>query len=547
MNRNKLQDSLLMGALASSFGIFISKVLGLFYYTPLSEMAGEANMGFYAFAYNYYATLLDISSAGIPFAIAALVAKYMAKKDYKTVLMVRTLGISVVLVLSLVIGMIFAIAAMPLSKQLLGASAPIADITNLRNLFYILTIAIIAVPFLSSIRGYAQGLKRLDIYGASQVLEQLVRVLTIIFGAYIVVRVMNLESISAIYVAVAAAAFGAIVAIVFTKFFSRKDEKHVYELAEQQDFAPEKTNKEIIKEILSIGIPYLIISFLGSAGPLINTTFFMDYMDKVNGPAAYETAKLSFGILQANIAKISNIPSVLALGFGSGMVPYLSESLEQNDNHKITKQINQILDTVCIILVPTIVIFIFFAKDIYFIMYGNNNLDLSSKLFAVSSIQIFLGTIAPVFSSIMMSLKLRKEAIISLIISFVIKLIAFFPCVKAFGAYGMIYSSGLYYLAEILIQYYCLRVKFNIDVRGASKRLIMISLSSLLMVLPALLIHGLINFNYTDRIYDILIMGGLGVIMLGIYYFVTKKLGLLAKIFDLKEVSLMKVLRKYRS
>ena len=547
MDKTKLQDSLLMGALASSFGIFVSKLLGLFYYTPLSEMAGEANMGFYAFAYNYYATLLDISSAGIPFAIAALVAKYVAKKDYKTVLLVKKLGISVVLALSVVIGLIFALVATPLSRQLLGASAPISDINNLKNLFYILTIAIIAVPFLSSIRGYVQGLKRLDIYGASQVLEQLTRVLTIILGAYIVVRIMNLETISAIYVAIGAAAFGAIVAIIFTKYFARKDEQHVYELAEKQDFDATKTSKEILKEILSIGIPYLIISFLGSAGPLVNTTFFMDYMDEINGPQAYETAKLSFGILQANIAKISNIPSVLALGFGSGMVPYLSESLEQNDYHKITRQINQILDTVCIILVPTIVIFVFFAKDIYFIMYGNNNLQLSSKLFAVSCIQIFLGTIAPVFSSMMMSLKLRREAIISLIISFIVKVITFFPCVKFYGAYGMIYSSGLYYLAEILIQYYCLRVKFKIDVKGASKRLVMITLSSLLMVLPALLIHGLIGFNYTDRVLDIMIMGGLGIFMLSIYYFVTKKLGLLAKIFELEDVSLIKVLRKYRS
>lgn len=547
MNKDKLQDSLLMGALASSFGIFLSKLLGLFYYTPLSAVAGEANMGFYAFAYNYYATLLDISSAGIPFAIAALVAKYVAKKDYKTVLLVKKLGISIVLGLSFVIGLLFFLLATPLSKQLLGSSAPLADINHLRNLFYILTIAIIAVPFLSSIRGYVQGLKRLDIYGASQVLEQLVRVLTIIIGAYVVVRVFEMESISAIYVAVAAAAFGAFIAIAFTKWFARKDENHVYELAREQDFDNNITTKEIAKEILSIGIPYLIISFLGTAGPLVNTTFFMDYMERINTGTMYEQNILAFGILNANIAKISNIPSVLAIGFGSGIVPYLSESLEQHDNHKITRQINQILDTVCIILIPTIVIFIFFAKDIYFIMYGNSNLDLSSKLFAVSNIQIFLGTIAPVFATIMMSLKLRKEAIRSLIISALIKLISFFPLVKYFGAYGMIYSSGILYITEIFIQYYYLRVNFDIDVKGASKRFVLISISAIIMVIPAVLIHNIIPFPYTDRIYDVCIMGGLGLLMLGIYYFITKKLGLLAKIFDLKEVSLLKILKKYRS
>ena len=546
MEKTKLQDSLLMGALASSFGIFLSKLLGLFYYSPLSAIAGESNMAFYSIAYTYYDLLLQISSAGIPFAIAAMVAKYVAKKDYKTVLLVKKLGVSVVLALSVFIAFIFILITPPLVKQSLGSHAPVEDITNLKNIFYILTIAIVAVPFLSSIRGYTQGLKRLDIYGASQVLEQFVRVISIIVGAYIFVKILSFDSIWAIYVAIAAASFGAVVAIVFTKVFARKDEQHIYELASEQDFDATKTNKEVVKEILSIGIPYLIISFLGSAGPLVNTTFFMDYMTRVNGAEAYANAKLSAGILQANIAKISNIPSVLALGFGSGMVPYLSEALEEADNNKITRYINQILDTVCIILVPMIAIFVFFAKDIYFIMYGNNNLDLGARLFAISNIQIFLGTISPVFSSIMMSLKLRKEAIITLVISFAIKLISFFPFVKQFGTYGMIYSSGLYYLAQIIMYFYFLRVNFNINIKGASKRFVMIALSSVLMVIPAIMFHGFIPFEYTNRIYDIVIMGGLGIMMLGIYYYATKETGLLAKIFELEDVSLLKVLRKFR-
>lgn len=547
MKDNKLQNSLLMGALASSFGIFLSKLLGLFYYSPLSAIAGEENMAFYSIAYTYYDLLLQISSAGIPFAIALLVAKYIAKKDYKTVLLIKKLGTSIVLSLSVAIGFIFVLAATPLAKQSLGASAPVEDINNLRNLFYILTIAIVLVPFLSSIRGYAQGLKRLDIYGASQALEQFARVLSIIIGAYIIVRIFKFDNIWAIYVAIIAASIGALIAIIFTKYFSIKDEQHVIDLASKQETSVEKTNREVINEILSIGVPYLIISFLGTAGPLVNTTFFLDYITKVNGPTIYQEAKLASGILQANIAKISNIPSVLALGFGSGMVPYLSEALEENDNHKITRYINQILDTVCIILIPTIVIFIFFAKDVYYIMYGNSNLALGASLFKISNIQIFLGTIAPVFSSIMMSLKLRKESILTLVISFIIKFISFFPCVKYFGTTGMIYSSGLYYLVQILMYFYFLRVNFNINVRGASKRFVLISICAIIMVIPAILIHSFIGFDYTDRLYDIIIMCGLGLVMLAIYYFATKKTGLLEKIFELKEVSLLKVLKKYRS
>lgn len=73
-----------------------------------------------------------------------------------------------------------------------------------------------------------------------------------------------------------------------------------------------------------------------------------------------------------------------------------------------------------------------------------------------------------------------------------------------------------------------------------------ITLASIAMVIPAFIIHRLIPFDFTSRLIDITIMCGLGLLMLLVYYLVTKKTGLLAKIFELEDVSLMKVLRKYR-
>ncbi|MBQ3963639.1 MAG: oligosaccharide flippase family protein [Erysipelotrichaceae bacterium] len=546
MNKEKMKHSLLIGALTSSFGIFVSKLLGLLYYSPLSAIAGESNMAFYSIVYTYYDLLLQISQAGIPFAIASLVAKYYAKGDYKTVLLVRKMGTSVVLGLSAATGFFLILMAGPLARQSLGISAPETDILNLKKMFYILTVAVIIVPLLSALRGYIQGLKRLDLYASSQVLEQFVRVFSIIIFAWLFVSILHFESIWAIFVAIAAASLGAFAAYAFTRILSRSDVAHVQKLAKAQENDAAKTQSEIIKEILFLGIPYVIISFLGTAGPLVNTTFFLDHMTKVNGPGVYEQAKLASGILQANIAKISNIPSVLAIGFGSGMVPYLSESLEERDNRKITRQINQILDTSIYILVPMIMVFIFFARDIYFIMYGNRNLDLGAKLFAVSNIQIFLGTIAPIFSSIMMSLKLRKDAIITLIISFIVKFITFFPLVGAFGAYGMIYSSGLYYVIQIVMYFMALRKNFGINVKGATRRFIKTLIASLIMVIPAFALRSIIPFQFDSRIIDIAIMGVLGLIMVSIYYVITVRMGLPQKIFGIKDISLRKLIARFR-
>ncbi len=546
MNKDKMKQSLLMGALASSFGIFVSKLLGLLYYSPLSAIAGESNMAFYSFTYTYYDLLLQVSQAGIPFAIASLVAKYMAKDDYKTVLLVKKAGTSIIMGLTVAVALAFVLVAEPLARQTLGVYAPPEDIQNLKTLFNILTLAVIIVPLLSSFRGYIQGLKRLDIYASSQVLEQFVRVFCILAVGYLLVIVLHFESIWAIFIAVAAASLGALIAYLFTVAMSREDEKHVETLAKEQDYNSGIVEKEIVKEILALGIPYLIISFLGSAGPIVNTSFFMKYITKVHGMEVYEQSKLAFGILQANIAKIANIPSVIAIGFGSGMVPYLAESLEQRDLSKISRQISQILDTSMFILVPMIAIFVFFAKDIYFIMYGNDNLALGAQLFAVSNLQIFLGTVAPIFSAIMMSLKLRKEAILTLIISFIIKFLTFFPMVRYFHTYGMIYSSAFYYLVQIVMYYYFLHKQFRLNIGSSMKTLLMITISSLIMAIPAFALHAIVPFEKLNRLTDIALMGGLGILMLAIYYGISVRFHLPQQIFETEDVSIKGLLSHFR-
>lgn len=539
-----LKQSLLIGALTSSFGVFISKALGLLYYSPLSAFAGEENMVFYSVTYTYYDLLLKISSAGIPFAIAALVAKYVTKEDYKTALVVKKLGTSLVMALSFISALIFILISEPLAKQSMGSLASAQDIQQLKTLFMILLVAVILVPYLSVIRSYYQGLKRLDLYASSQVLEQLVRVTFIIVGGFVVVKIINLSNIWAIYAAIAAAGIAALVAIIFFKFSTRKDDKHIDDLVKGQT-SKAQTSKEIFKEIISLGVPYLLISFLGTSGPIINTTFFLNYVTtKANMPIA--DAKLSLGIIQANCSKLNAIPQVLTSGFCAGLVPYLTESLEMSDYKKLSKQVIQILDSVLFILIPVLFIFFTFASDIYYIMYGNNNLELGTALFRASNATGLTETILPILSSVMITLRLKKESVLTLLCTFIIKFATFFICVKLFWTYGLVASTCIASVCGIAIYLTTLHKKFDISFIKTFKRLLIIIIASLVMILPAALIHYLIHFNYLSRLIDIGIMAVLGIIMLAIYYFVTKKLGLIQAIFEIKDPSVKNLLSKFR-
>lgn len=544
LKNSKLKTSLLIGALTSSFGVFISKLLGLLYYLPLSLYAGEENMAFYSITYTYYDILLKISNAGVPFAIAALVAKYVAKNDVKTALVVKKLGSSIVMGLSFICAIIFFIISGPLARQSMGTLASQSDVENLRNLFLILIIALILVPYLSVLRSYYQGLKRLDLYASSQVLEQLIRVSTIIFAGYLTVKVLNFDKMSAIYTAIGAAGFAALIAIIFFKLNTKNDNRYINELAKKQE-GESLDYKEVFKEIVSLGVPYLLISIFGTTNQLINTTYFLDYVSSVGGMPINE-AKLSLGILQANCSKLLAIPQVLTTGFCAGLVPYLTESLETNDYEKLSKQVRQILDTVFFILVPVLTVFIIFSKDIYFIMYGNLNLELGSSLFRASCAMGFTETVLPILSSILITLRLKKEPVITLIIGTVVKASTFFVCVKNFWTYGMIISTCLSSIVCISIYLIILKRSFDIEFKNTFKRLIIIVFSSIVMIIPAYLIHNFNFINYDSRIINFGIMAGLSFIMLIIYYFVTLRLSLPQLIFGIENPSLKTLISRFK-
>lgn len=540
----KKNQSLMVAALTSSFGIFISKALGLLYYAPLSSLAGEANMAFYSIAYTYYDLLLKISSAGIPFAIAALVSRYYAKEDYKTVLLIKKMGISLVMGLTFLVALIFLLIASPLAAQSMGSGASSEDIIHLRNIFYILLFAVILVPYLSAVRGYYQGLKRLDLYGASQALEQFVRVACIILLGYLFVSILHFDSIYAIYMAILAAGIAALVCIFFFLFMTKKDDKKIDTLVKKQE-SPAITKKRLLQELINLSVPYLLISFLGSLSSLVNSTFFMDTATK----AGYDVAqmKLEMGILLANCNKLSSIPQVLTLGFSAGLVPYLSESLEQQDVKKLNKQIIEICETVLFILIPCVFVYFFFAKDIYYIMYGNSNLEVGARLLAVYSLVTFTDTIAPILSSIMITLRLKKEATIALIISCLIKLATFFIFVKQFGSIGMTLSTALstffVIVAYMLILKKCFGTKFTMTL----KKVFLTIVSTLVMVIPVKVIHMLLDVSYTSRIVDIVVMLGCGGLMLIIYYFVSSYFNLPQQILHIRKVSPKAILKRFRA
>lgn len=69
-------------AILGAAGIMV-KLMGFFFRIPLGRMIGVGGMGDYAPAYDVYAFVLVIATAGIPVAVSKLVAERVANEEHE--------------------------------------------------------------------------------------------------------------------------------------------------------------------------------------------------------------------------------------------------------------------------------------------------------------------------------------------------------------------------------------------------------------------------------------------------------------------------------
>lgn len=535
----RVKQSFIAGALTSSAGVFISKFLGLFYIVPFTAMATQPNMHFYSAAYSLYDTMLMICSAGIPFAVSAMVAKYISREDYKTALLVRRLSMGLMLFSGFMMAMILVMFSGPFAEFSSSQTATQENIDTLQNVICFLSLSLVLVPFLSAYRGFYQGLKDFISYGFSQTLEQLVRILMLLGLGAICVYVFKMDNIWAVRMAVFSTGLAALVTIGYFVLHDRHGYTDVKQMADVQESQP-VDKKELLKEMAAFGLPYMMMSILGNSMNIINTLFMQRELSDVSA----EMAQLYYSIVQTNCNKLTSIPQVLAIGFSTGIVPHLTTNLEQKDFRQLKINVLSALNTVCYIGLPLSFCLFALARPIYTLMYGSTYADIGTEALMYSALLAVTGTISPITTSMMMSLRYRRRCLEFLAIGFAVKTVTFFLLIRWFGYTGAITSSALCGLSVIVMNLSYIKRKFNISFKGFFRNLFvivigLISMNGAFVVLRWLGLDGV----GSSKIMAIVQLGIFGISGVFVYFMTTAFFQLPQRIF---KMSLGKIARKLK-
>ncbi len=159
------QQSFLHGATILVMATLLVKVIGAIYKIPLGNMIGTVGMRYFSNAYDLYLPIYSLAMAGLPTAVARIIAQRMSQQRYRDVR--RTFKVA---------KRLFLITGITSFAIMLIATWPFVSFINSEgSLYAILAVApsILFCCIMSSYRGYYEGLRNMTPTAISNIIEAL--------------------------------------------------------------------------------------------------------------------------------------------------------------------------------------------------------------------------------------------------------------------------------------------------------------------------------------------------------------------------------------
>ena len=384
MKRNKWlkmkKSSFIEGTVIATLAIVITKILGMLYVIPFYAIIGVQGSALYAYAYNIYVIFLDISSAGLPVAISKIIKEYNTLGMMDAKVRAYKVAKKIISFISVAAFIVLFLFAGNLASLILGDLQGGNTISDVTFVIRCVSFAILVIPFLSVSKGYLQGHNIINVSSISQVIEQVVRIIVILGGSYLGLKVLNLSLTTSVGIAVFGAFAGGFAAMLYIFINMRKNKKELsLEEVEKKD---DISNREILKKIISYALPFIIIDVAVSLYNFID----MVLISRTMGYLGYDAATTEF--VTSSVAtwanKINVIVNSVAMGLTVSLIPNIVEAFTLKKWSLVEKRLNKAIQIILVTCIPMVLGISFLAKPIWNIFYGNSNLELGSIVLGVS-------------------------------------------------------------------------------------------------------------------------------------------------------------------
>ena len=541
----------LAGAAISVIGIVICKVIGLVYVIPFYAIIGTQGGALYSYAYSIYNVFLNLATSGIPVAMSKVVSEYNEMKFYNTKERVFKIGLKVISCLCVISFLVLFIFAPQVANMIIGGVEGGNTVEDVTMVIRVISTAVLVVPFLSVSKGYLQGHKIMQVSSIADILEQLARVIVILAGSFLTLKVFHLSLNTAVGVAVFGATAGALVAYfyVFLKIKKSKDLKR----NEKATLVEKKiTNKDLVKKIIFYAMPFVIISLLQSVYVLVDVFTVVKGLVGLGYTTTISENVVS--VIQTWGSKLNMIVMSISTGIITSLIPTIASAYAVRNMKEVNGKVTQALQSLFLVTIPLSVGISFMSSAVWTVFYGYDELNSSIfKLLILSQIPL---SVCSVMVNTNQSMNNTKATITALGLSLIFKIILNVPFMHLFNFLGLesYYATiSLNILIDTTASIYLLykvKKETNIGYTKAIRTLIKVIMCTLIMIL-GLSIMNLFIPNYSaNRFGSILYIILYGIVGVIIYFFVAYKSNTLSDIvgkdFVDKVISKFKIIKMFK-
>ncbi|MBO8171630.1 MAG: oligosaccharide flippase family protein [Bacillaceae bacterium] len=375
------QRHFLYGALILSIAAVISKGLGLIYRIPFQRIAGDDGLAMYQVTYPLFSTLLILIVSGIPIVMSKMISEQAAVgniAEEKRILRITLILVSMIGFL----GFVFLFAGAPYLAEWTGLPEVELSIQTI-------SFALLIIPAIAVLRGYFYGHQMMFPSGSSQVIEQLFRVLAIIFLSFLLV-----QKGFALPEVVAGATFGTVIGAVFSvlylfyhyvKFEKGRGREGQVSVATGHVSV---TRGDILKKVMifsaAVSISSLMIPLFGLADSFSVVNLL------VQSGITADTARDLFGYYSRGLPFVQ-VSTVFATALALSIVPKIAAEGRVQNTEEISRSTNLAVKVTILLALPASAGLALLAENLNVILYGDGRGSLAIAVLSLSSLFLTLG------------------------------------------------------------------------------------------------------------------------------------------------------------
>ena len=405
----------------------ISRIIGLVYRIPMTNIIGDTGNNYYSCAFEIYNIMLIISSYSLPLAVSKLVSARIAKGHRKAAYQVLkgsfvfaiTTGTIVALIVYFGAELFTNMLQTPLSVFALKILAPV----------------LVVVALLGVLRGFFQGMGTMMPSAISQIIEQIVNAVVSVWAAYKLFdygkKVSTVLGDPEHYAAAYGAAggtlgtnLGAFAGFFFMLFVFYAYMKNVFKDKMQQEKS-KKTDSfgRTMGLLIATIIPVLLSTTIYNISGIIDQALFKN----IAISQSYTTDEINvwWGVFSGKYKLLINVPVAIASAMAASSVPTLTASFAEGRMKNVRRQINAAMRFVMVIALPCCVGLAVLAKPIFLLLFPGttDSLELASFMMAIGSVAVVFYSMSTLSNGLLQGINRMKAPVKNAIVALILHII----------------------------------------------------------------------------------------------------------------------------